>query len=114
MYHNFKLENLYPTTVARHERGRAGAKRSATPESFYQGASPDRQITDLIAAGVRRDDLYTDHGVTGAKARRPALDLALQALQEGDTLAITTLDRLGRSTANMLSIASNHWITRTD
>lgn len=67
----------------------------------------DRQITDLIAAGVRRDDLYTDHGVSGARAQRPALDQALQALQEGDTLAITTLDRLGRSTANMLNLATD-------
>jgi DNA invertase Pin-like site-specific DNA recombinase len=31
----------------------------------------------------------------------------LRALQEGDTLAITTLDRLGRSTANMLSLATD-------
>lgn len=67
----------------------------------------DRQITDLIAAGVRRDDLYTDHGVSGARNHRPALDQALQALQGGDTLAITTLDRLGRSTANMLNLAAD-------
>jgi len=25
----------------------------------------DRQIEDLMAAGVRRDDLYVDHGVSG-------------------------------------------------
>ncbi|WP_051423501.1 recombinase family protein [Arthrobacter sp. MA-N2] len=35
----------------------------------------DRQITDLIAAGVRRDDLYADHGVSGARAHPPALDM---------------------------------------
>lgn len=67
----------------------------------------DRQITDLIAAGVRRDDLYTDHGVSGARAHRPALEQAFAALQEGDTLVITTLDRLGRSTANMLNLATD-------
>ncbi|GER23269.1 DNA invertase [Zafaria cholistanensis] len=65
----------------------------------------DRQIKDLIAAGVRRDDLYVDHGVSGARASRPAFDRALDALHEGDTLVITTLDRLGRSTVNMLSLA---------
>jgi DNA invertase Pin-like site-specific DNA recombinase len=65
----------------------------------------DRQIQDLIAAGVRRDDLYVDHGVSGAQARRPQFDRALEALHEGDTLVVTTLDRLGRSTANMLSLA---------
>lgn len=65
----------------------------------------DRQVTDLLGAGVRRDDLYTDQGVSGAKASRPGFDKALKALQKGDTLVITTLDRLGRSTANMLDLA---------
>lgn len=65
----------------------------------------DRQIGDLLAAGVRRDDLYTDHGVSGARASRPAFSRALDALHEGDTLVITTLDRLGRSTVNMLGLS---------
>lgn len=67
--------------------------------------STDRQQADLLAAGVRRDDLYIDHGVSGARASRPAFDRALGALIEGDTLVITTLDRLGRSTQNMLAFA---------
>ena len=29
--------------------------------------STDRQEADLLAAGVRRDDLYVDHGVSGAR-----------------------------------------------
>lgn len=67
--------------------------------------SADRQEADLLAAGVRRDDLYIDHGVSGARASRPAFDRALNALIDGDTLVITTLDRLGRSTQNMLAFA---------
>ena len=67
--------------------------------------STDRQEVDLLAAGVRRDDLYVDHGVSGALASRPEFDRALAALIEGDTLVITTLDRLGRSTQNMLAFA---------
>jgi DNA invertase Pin-like site-specific DNA recombinase len=66
----------------------------------------DRQITDLLAAGVRRDDLYTDRGVSGARACRPKFDQALAALHEGDTLVIPTLDRLGRSPANMLDLST--------
>jgi DNA invertase Pin-like site-specific DNA recombinase len=65
----------------------------------------DRQELDLLAAGVRRDDLYVDHGVSGAKASRVELDKALRALHDGDTLVVTTLDRLGRSTVNMLKLA---------
>jgi DNA invertase Pin-like site-specific DNA recombinase len=67
--------------------------------------STDRQQADLLAAGVRRDDLYVDQGVSGARASRPQFDRALDALMEGDTLVITTLDRLGRSTQNMLAFA---------
>ena len=60
----------------------------------------DRQIADLLAAGVRRDDLYVDHGVSGAHARRPQFDKALRAVHADDTLIVTTLDRLGRSTSS--------------
>lgn len=49
----------------------------------------DRQVADLWGAGVRRDDLYTDRGVSGA--REPArIRPALAALEEGDTLVVTT------------------------
>ena len=73
----------------------------------------DRQVQDLLAAGVRKDDLYIDHGLSGALASRPGLDRALEALQAEDTLVITTLDRLGRSTQKMLDLAEhlrNHGI----
>lgn len=67
--------------------------------------STDRQEADLLDTGVRSDDLYIDHGVSGVRASRPRFDQALGALQPGDTLVITTLDRLGRSTQNMLAFA---------
>ena len=44
----------------------------------------DRQEVDLLAAGVRRDDLYVDHGVSGARVSRPEFDRALAAIQDGD------------------------------
>lgn len=65
----------------------------------------DRQVEDLLAAGVRGDDVYVDHGMSGARASWPKFDQAVTALQDGDTLVITTLDRLGRSTPNMLAFA---------
>lgn len=67
--------------------------------------STDGQRVDLLAAGVRRDDLYVDHGVSGARASRPKFDEAFDALMKGDTFVVTTLDRLGRSTQNMLAFA---------
>lgn len=71
------------------------------------GQGVDRQVSDLLAAGVRRDDLYVDHGVSGARASRPGFDQALGAFHGGDTLVVTTLDRLGRSTQTMLELAQN-------
>jgi DNA invertase Pin-like site-specific DNA recombinase len=65
----------------------------------------DGQVHDLLAAGERNNDLYVDHGVSGARASRPAFDRVIAAIDEGDTLVITTLDRLGRSTQNMLAFA---------
>ena len=67
--------------------------------------STDRQQADILASGVRRDDLHVDHGISGVRASRPRFDRALDALHDGDTLVITTLDRLGRSTQNMLAFA---------
>lgn len=70
-----------------------------------RGQDAQRQIEDLLSAGVRRDDLYMDHGVSGVHASRPEFDRAMAALQDGDTMVVTTLDRLGRSTQNMLELA---------
>lgn len=49
--------------------------------------------------------IFIDQGVSGAKASRPQFDRTLDTLIAGDTLVITTLDRLGRSTQNMLTFA---------
>lgn len=67
--------------------------------------STDRQVVDLTAAGVRRDDPHVDPCVSGAHARCLEFDRDLDALPTGDTLVVTMPDRLGRSTANMLTLA---------
>ncbi|MGD7733291.1 recombinase family protein [Propionibacteriaceae bacterium G57] len=72
-----------------------------------RGQGTDRQVADLLAAGVRRDDLYVDHGASGALARRPELDRAMAALEPGDTRVVCTLDRLGRNTSAMLDLAAS-------
>ena len=77
-----------------------GYARVSTLQQFT-----DRKQVDILAADVRRDDLYIDRGVAGARASRPDFDQALDALEDGDTLVIMALDRLGRSTQNMLTFA---------
>lgn len=51
----------------------------------------DRQVSDLLASGVRRDDIYIDHGVSGGRTSRPQFDRVVAALEKDDTLVITTL-----------------------
>ena len=58
-------------------------------------------------AGVDIDDarhLFTDHGVSGAKAKRPGFDKCLASLREGDTVVVAKLDRLGRSLGNLIQL----------
>jgi DNA invertase Pin-like site-specific DNA recombinase len=53
----------------------------------------DLQRDALLKAGVGSKDIYTDK-VTGVKAERPGLTLALSHLRKGDTLIVWRLDRL--------------------
>lgn len=60
------------------------------------------QLDSLKAAGVSR--VFVDT-YTGTKMSRPEFDRALEFLRHGDTLVVTRLDRLGRSTKDLLSIS---------
>ncbi len=55
--------------------------------SRQSSKSTDRQEIDLLAAGVRHDDLYIDRGVSGARASRPQFVRAMDALIQDDVLA---------------------------
>jgi len=50
---------------------------------------------------------YVDHGVSGARERRPSLDALLSAVRtrKVDVVVIVKLDRLARSTHHLLSMA---------
>lgn len=58
------------------------------------------QLDALKAAGCTL--IYGDHGVSGAVTERKALNDVLIELQAGDTLVVWKLDRLGRSTVQLL------------
>ena len=60
------------------------------------------QTDALEAAGCKK--IFSDQGVSGAKAERPGLDKALEHIRKKDTLVIWKLDRLGRSLSDLLSI----------
>ena len=54
-------------------------------------------------AGV--DRMFIDT-FTGTKSSRPQLDRMKEQLRSGDTIVITRLDRLGRSTKDLLNLVS--------
>lgn len=55
----------------------------------------------LRAAGAEK--VFTDQ-MSGSKASRPGLDACLDYLRSGDTLVAWKLDRLGRSTKNLIEL----------
>lgn len=64
----------------------------------------DRQVKALSEYGIRQEDIYVDK-VSGLKEHRPALDRLLSLLQEGDTVVVSSFDRLARSTKQLLELA---------
>jgi len=65
------------------------------------GQSMATQVAALAAAGAERVFRET---ASGAQAGRAQLRRAIAALEEGDVLTVTRLDRLARSTRDLLSI----------
>jgi DNA invertase Pin-like site-specific DNA recombinase len=56
----------------------------------------------LTAAGCEK--IYEDR-ISGARAERPGLTLALEVARAGDTLIVWRLDRLGRSLKDLIALA---------
>jgi DNA invertase Pin-like site-specific DNA recombinase len=64
------------------------------------GQSVDAQVKQLKAAGVEK--VYRETA-SGARSDRAQLRLALAQLGKGDVLTVTRLDRLARSTRDLLN-----------
>ena len=64
------------------------------------GQSLDAQVRQLTKAGCRRVFRET---ASGAKTDRAQLRRAIAALEPGDVLTVTRLDRLARSTHDLLN-----------
>jgi DNA invertase Pin-like site-specific DNA recombinase len=65
--------------------------------------SLDRQVDDLTSAGA--DEVRTETGSGKKGAARPVWDELIRYLRTGDTLMVTELSRLGRSTSQLAALA---------
>src|SRR5947207_947053 len=77
---------------------KVGYARTSTLE---QQAGLDAQIRDLAATGCEK--IFSEQ--VSAVGKRSQLEAALDFIREGDTLVVTKLDRLARSTQHLLEIA---------
>jgi DNA invertase Pin-like site-specific DNA recombinase len=65
------------------------------------GQTLDDQVAALRAAGASK--VYSEK-ISGARSDRPQLAKAIAVLAPGDTLLVTRLDRLARSTRDLLNV----------
>jgi len=68
-----------------------------------KGQKLDRQIDMLKDAGVKEDNIYQEE-YTGTKKDRPELKKLMNSLRENDTLVVTSLSRLSRSTKHLIEL----------
>jgi len=66
-----------------------------------QGQTLESQLEELGNAGCSK--IYSEK-ISGAKYDRPELQRLLKALEPGSVVVVTRLDRLGRSTIDLLAI----------
>ena len=78
-----------------------GYARVSTQGQARDGNSLADQTAALTAAGAVK--VYSD-AYTGWEKERPGLDELLSVLREGDTVVVTKLDRMARSTVNGLQL----------
>src|SRR6516162_1228078 len=72
-----------------------------THKHFGTTGGLDAQIRDLMAAGCEK--IFSEQ--VSAVGKRSQLEAALDFIREGDTLLVTKLDRLARSTQHLLEVA---------
>ena len=84
--------------------------RVSTVGQAEDGVSLDAQAAKIHAwadlNGYEFGGLFSDAGLSGAKANRPGLAAALDAVGKGDALVVYSLSRLARNTSHTLEIAS--------
>ncbi|MBC8716386.1 recombinase family protein [Ochrobactrum sp. Marseille-Q0166] len=71
----------------------------------YARVSTEEQKMDLQIHALKKigcDEIFTDHGESGANFNRSGLEAAMAILKPGKTLVVWRLDRLGRSLSGLV------------
>lgn len=61
------------------------------------------QIKELVEKGIKKEDIYFEYQ-SGSREDRPVLNRILQVMVKGDSLYVTDITRLSRSTKQLCSI----------
>lgn len=78
-----------------------GYARVSTKGQARDGNSLEAQVNALVERGAQI--IYKD-SFTGTKQHRPELDKLLSVVKEGDTVVVTKLDRIARSTTHGIAL----------
>jgi len=82
--------------------------RVSTDRQAEEGFSLDEQqrrgLAHIDRLGWQHAGTYREEGVSGAERHRPQLDRLLGSLDDVDAVIVPSLDRLGRSTRNLLEL----------
>lgn len=77
-----------------------GYSRCSTNE---EKQSYEYQIKELIEKGVKRENIYVEYE-SGAKENRPEFSKVINLLNSGDTLMVTDITRISRSTKQLCEV----------
>lgn len=72
----------------------------------YARVSSVGQSLDVQLEKLQQCDKVFQEKLSGSSSKRPRLKACLEYVREGDTLVITRLDRLARSTLDLCQIAA--------
>lgn len=70
---------------------------------YVRVSSMEQKVDRQLLAYTGADKLYIDK-MSGATRQRPQLEALLQEVQAGDTIVVKSIDRLSRSTKDLLEI----------
>ena len=95
--------------IARQNDRRPGTSLAGHVLFYERVSTPDQHIErqSMAAEGVA-DRVFTDHGISGTKPalEREGMRALLEFARPGDTLRCVSIDRIGRSTRDVLSLVA--------